>query len=67
MGQECVGREWGKRARESGVSEIGERVLREEEGERKRGGEGKSKRGKRESVGRQSVEKTYPHVTVGVA
>ena len=27
VGQECVGREWGKRARESGVSEIGERVL----------------------------------------
>ena len=27
VGQECVGREWGKRTRESGVSEIGERVL----------------------------------------
>ena len=24
--QECVGRKWGKRSRESGVSEIGERV-----------------------------------------
>ena len=31
---------------------------RKREKERERGGEGKSKRGKRESVGRQSGEKT---------
>ena len=28
VGQECVGREWGKRTRESGVSEIGRKKER---------------------------------------